>query len=159
MPDKGKKSTSASGSKGRPSSSSHSVISNSGRGMAPTTRSMQGRPSGTSQASSPQAQAGPSRGTTQQGTSQRTTTAAGTRGSHAESSDEEDDDDDDDDDDDEEDDDEDDSEDDGEDSDDENDDVRAKVLKIFATAEPNGLIKSEIMSPAFIQNQANPEAS
>jgi hypothetical protein len=137
--------------------------------MPPTTRSMQGRLPGTSQASSPQAQAGPSRGTAQQDTSQRTTTAAVTKGSHPESSDEDDDDDDDDD---SEDDEEEDSDDDDDNdasnnsrneasgySDDEDDDVRSKVLKIFATAEPNGLTRSEIDSPDVIQNQEYPEPS
>ena len=128
---------------------------------------MQDRLSGTSQASSPQAQAGPSRGAVQQGTSQRAMTAAATRGSNAESSDEEDDDDDDDD----EDDDDDGSEDDSDDSDDgdrnqaseysddDDDDVTSKVLKIFATAEPNGLTKSEIIDTAVIQRQFNPDTS
>ena len=128
--------------------------------MAPTTRSMQGRLSGTSQASAPQALAGPSRGTVQQGTSQRVATAAVNRGSNAESSDEdEDDDDDDDDDDDEEDDDDeddDDSGDDGGDSDDDEDDVATRILKIFAMVEPNGLVKSEIVNKDVIsEDQAN----
>lgn len=137
--------------------------------MPPTTRSMQGRLSGTSQASSPQVQAGPSRGAVQQGASQRTMTAGATRGSHAESSDEEDDDDDDDDDNDDDDDDgsEDDSDDsdddDGNDtreySDDDDDDVLSKVIKIFATAEPNGLTKSEMFDQAVIQTQANRASS
>lgn len=153
MPDKGKKPASAPGSKGRTFSSSHSVVSNTGRNMPPTTRSMQGRLSGTSQASSPQVQAGPSRGAVQQGTSQRVATATVNRGSNAESSDEDEDDDDDDDDDDEDDDD---SEDDGEDSDDDEDNVATHILKIFAMVEPNGLVKSEIVDQEVISElQAN----
>ena len=97
-------------------------------------------------------------------------TAGATRGSHAESSDEEDDDDDDDDDD-NDDDDDDGSEDDSDDSDDDdgNDtreysddddyDVLSKVIKIFATAEPNGLTKSEMFDQAVIQTQANRASS
>lgn len=133
--------------------------------MPPTTRSMQGRLSGTSQASSPQAHAGPSRAV-QQGTPQRAMTAAVTRGSHAESSDEDEDDesgddddnDDDDDDDDDEDDEDDDgdSDDDGEDSDDDENNVTTHILKIFAMVEPNGLVKSEIVDGQVIsQDQAN----
>ena len=83
-------------------------------------------------------------------------TAGATRGSHAESSDEEDDDG---------------SEDDSDGSDDEegnetreysdDDDegVLSKVIKMFATAEPNGLTKSEMFDQAVIQNQANPGPS
>ena len=114
--------------------------------MPPTTRSMQGCLSGTSQASSPQGQAGPSRGTAQQGTSQRTTTAAATRGSHAESSDEDDDDDEDDD----EDDDDDDDDDDDESDDNDENNIPAAILKIFAMVEPNGLVKSEIADDELI---------
>ena len=140
--------------------------------MPPTTRSMQGRLSGTSQASSPQAQAGPSRGAVQQGTSQRVITAAVNKGSDAESSDEDEEEDD-------EQDDGDDSWEDGEEGDDDDDDeasnnarsasreysddddndVKTKVLKIFATTEPNGLTKSEIIDAGAIQNQDNPEIS
>lgn len=129
--------------------------------MPPTTRSMQGRLSGTSQASSPQAQAGSSRAV-QQGTPQRAMTAAVTRGSHAESSDEDeddesgDDDNDDDDDDDGDEEDDDDSDDDGEDSDDDENNVTTHILKIFAMVEPNGLVKSEIVDGQVIsQDQAN----
>ena len=144
--------------------------------MPPTTRSMQGRLSGTSQASSPQAQAGPSRGAVQQGTSQRVITAAVNKGSNAESSDEDEEEDDEQDDDDDggedgensDDDDDDDDDDEAsnnarsasrEYSDDDDDDVKTKVLKIFATTEPNGLTKSEIIDAGAIQNQDNPEIS
>lgn len=129
--------------------------------MAPTTRSMQGRPSGSSQASSPQVQAGPSRRPAQQGTPQRIVGAAANKGFEVVSSDEDEDDDDEeedgedddeDDDDEEEDSDEDDA---GNYSDDEVDPIRTRVLKIFAMAEPNGLIKSEIIDAQIVQAQAN----
>jgi hypothetical protein len=109
--------------------------------MPPTTRSIQGRlPNTTS--SSPYVQAGPSRGSTQQGPSPRATNATT---SDVVSND----DDDEDDRNEEESDDEDDS-----DSDDDNDDIPTKILKIFAIAEPNGLIESEIRTDA-VNAQAN----
>jgi len=125
---------------------------------------MQGRPSGTSQASSPQIQAGPSRITAQQGTPQRTAgTTVSRGGDNVSSEDEDDDDDDDDDDEDDDDEDEDDDGDDDSDDDDDDDDtsdqddnpIRSRVFKIFATAEPNGLTKSELIKPGVVQNQAN----
>jgi len=149
--------------------------------MPPTTRSMQGRLSSTSQASSPYVQAGPSRGTAQPGTPQRIARGPVSGGGDNPSSDDDDDDDDEDEDDDDEGEDDDDDESDEEDDNDGNDatnnapnspnndtdsysddddqnSVWSKVIKIFATGEPNGLTKSEITDPRFAQSQAN-EAS
>jgi hypothetical protein len=124
--------------------------------MPPTTRSIQGRlPNTTS--SSPYVQAGPSRGSTQQGPSPRATNATT---SDVVSNDDDDDDDDaseEEEEDDEEEDDRNEEESDDEDdsdSDDDNDDIPTKILKIFAIAEPNGLIESEIRTDA-VNAQAN----
>lgn len=129
--------------------------------MAPTTRSTKGRSSAGSKASSPQVQAGPSRGVSQQGPSQRVAGAPVSSGTLAVESDEDEDDDDEDED---EDDEEDESEDDDEESEDESDDdngnddnnqqqeagntgpnPRMDLLKLFASTEPNGLTTVEIM--------------
>jgi hypothetical protein len=116
--------------------------------MPPTTRSMQGRLSNITQSSSPYVQAGPSWGSTQQGPSPRATNATASdvvssddddaseeeedeSSSGEEESGEEGDEEDDEEDDDE---------------DDEEDDVQTKILEIFAVAEPNGLIESEMIT-------------
>jgi hypothetical protein len=154
MPNKSKKSTPVPDSKGRAPSSSHSVISNSGRNVPPTTRSMQGRLSSTSHASSPRVQAGSSRSLAQQGTPQRTVTAAANRDDDVENSDDDDDDDDDNEHDsddnphdDEEDEEEESNDEDDDSSDDEENSISSRVFDIFAITEPNGLTKSEILSP------------
>jgi hypothetical protein len=127
MPNKNKNITPVSSPQLLTPSGSHSVSSNSGRSMPPTTRSMQGRLSSITQSSSPYVQAGPSLGSTQQGPSPRATNATA---SDVESSDDDD-------------------------SDDDDDDIPTKILKIFAIAEPNGLIESEIRDEAAVNAQVN----
>jgi hypothetical protein len=151
MPNKSKNITPVTSPQLLTPSGSHSVSSNSGRSMPPTTRSMQGRLSNITQSSSPYVQAGPSLGSTQQGPSPRATNATASdvessdddeaseeeedeSSSGEEESDEED----------------------GEDdSDDDDDDIPTKILKIFAIAEPNGLIESEIRDEAAVNAQVN----
>jgi hypothetical protein len=154
MPNKTKNITPVSSPQLPTPSGSHSVSSNSGRSMPPTTRSMQGRLPNTSP-SSPYVQVGASRSTTQQAPSQRATHATSadvvsSDDDEASEEDEEEDEEEEDDDDDEDEDEEDEVDGSGdEEESDEEDDIKTKVFKIFAVAEPNGLTESEIRSTGY----------
>jgi TATA-binding protein-associated factor Taf7 len=139
---------------GRLAVKNNTSIDNSGRGMPVNTRSMQ-RPSNTPQGPPGQVRPGVSRGTPQYSISQSAMNTVGTSNDNVESSDEDTDDDED-------------SEQEGDagndgndgsdaesdDSDDE-DDPEGEVRKIFAIAEPSGLVPSELEDDEPGMNEAS----
>lgn len=148
MPKQSKQSTPASILGRLPVRSSHPVTNNSGRNMPPTTRSMQQQRLSTApQGSLPSVRAISTRNAPQPGTAQRMTASTNSRDGPESSDDEEDDDDDDDGEgsgDDSSDDDDADGDNSTDDSDDDDDEPAAMVLRLFAIAEPNGVVPDEV---------------